>query len=218
MRIKELFNKILDAIFPKGIICNGCGKELTTDDGYSLCEKCKEEFVKVEESKANYDKTAVFSCYNYDKLVKKYVIAYKDGNSPYLSYYMAKAMAELFTKEKIECDLVCFVPSCKHVIRRRGYDAMKNIARFFAGMTNLPLEQKLERIKHPVDQTKLDFLQRKLAVKGNFTVEKDGYIDKKILIVDDLVTSGATINECSLSLKEIGGAKEVIALTFARAV
>lgn len=218
MKIKYFFAKILDAVFPEGITCNGCGKELAFFDGSSLCEKCKCELVILEESKAKYDKTEVFSCYKYEKLARKYVIAYKDGNRPYLAYYMAKDMSQLFLKGNITCDVICFVPSCKQVIRRRGYDAMKNVAKYFSEQTSLPIIQKIVRIKHAKDQANLKFLERIESVKDNFFVEEGAYFGKKVLILDDLVTSGATINECASCLISLGKAKEVIALTFARAV
>ncbi len=218
MKIKKVLKSILDAVFPVGITCNGCGKELTFDNGYSLCEKCMSELISLEEKKLTYEKIEVFSCYKYDKLARKYVLAYKDGNRPYLSQYMAKAMSELYSQSDINFDVVCFVPSCKQVLRRRGYDAMKNVAKFFAKQTNLPMLQKIARIKHKKDQAQLKFDERKEAVKGNFFVDNEAYAGKKVLILDDLVTSGATINECALCLINAGKAKKVVALTFARAI
>jgi predicted amidophosphoribosyltransferase len=67
-------------------------------------------------------------------------------------------------------------------------------------------------------QTQLSEEERRRNVRGAFALEPEKSVaDKTILLVDDVYTSGATVNECSLTLKR-GGAKDVYVLTLARAV
>lgn len=217
MTIKSFFKRIAPFIYPKGISCNGCGKELKVHNEYSLCDKCLSELKPIENS-AEYEKITVFSCYEYADLTKKIVVAYKDGNRTFLSEYMAKAMAKLFVESIKNCDVFCYVPSYSVTLRKRGYDAMKNVAMFFNELVNIELLQEIKRVQHNKDQTKLNISQRKQFVLDNFVVSEGSYCDKTVLILDDLVTSGATLNECAKELIINGKAKRVIALTFAKAV
>lgn len=218
MTIKAFLKKIACYVYPKGITCNGCGKELNTDSEYSLCNKCLRELKLVESQSAIYEKITVFSCYEYVDLTKRMVVAYKDGNRAYLSEYMAKAMAKLFLASIKNCDVFCYVPSYSVTLRKRGYNAMKNVAKYFSEQADIILLQEIKRVQHNKDQTKLNISQRKQFVLDNFVVSEGSYKDKTVLILDDLVTSGATLNECAKELIISGKAKDVIALTFARAV
>lgn len=218
MKIKAFFNKLAQYVYPKYITCNGCGKELMVENEYSLCDKCLSELKKVEVASVTYDNMEIFSCYEYTDLVKRMVVAYKDGNRPYLSEYMAKAMAKLYLEKINTCDVFCFVPSHVKTAKRRGYDAMKNVAKFFLTQVDIALLQEIKRVQHSSDQTKLNISERKQFVLGNFVAKENAYLDKTVLILDDLVTSGATLCECAKELISSGKAKKVIALTFARAV
>ncbi len=218
MTISNFFKKVAEYIFPKGITCNGCGKELSVDNELSLCSSCYNELACLQESSLTYEKIEVFSCYEYKDLAKKTILAYKDGNRPYLSEYMAKALSKLYYDKINSCDVFCFVPSLPLTVRKRGYDAMKNVAKFFAQDVNISLLQEIKRIKHCTDQTKLNISERKQFVLNNFSVSEGSFAGKTVLILDDLVTSGATLNECAKVLLASGDAKKVIALTFARAI
>lgn len=218
MKIRAFLKKLAQYVYPKNITCNGCGKEIKVVNDFSLCDKCLAELKTVEVASLTYDKIQVFSCYEYSDLAKRTVVAYKDGNRPYLSEYMAKAMAKLYLEKINTCDVFCYVPSHSKTIKKRGYDAMKNVATFFQDQVEITLLQEIKRVQHSSDQTKLNISERKQFVVGNFVVKENAYLDKTVLILDDLVTSGATICECAKELISGGKAKKVIALTFARAV
>jgi ComF family protein len=74
----------------------------------------------------------------------------------------------------------------------------------------------LQRIRNTTPQVQLDHSERERNVRGAFAVKKqEEIIDKRLLLVDDVYTTGATVNECARVLKK-SGAKEIIILTLAR--
>ena len=80
----------------------------------------------------------------------------------------------------------------------------------------MPYRKLLLRTKHKLDQSRLSFADRFNAVKGNFSAMPETDLSEKtVLLIDDILTSGATASECAAVLKK-QGAKRVYVLTFAR--
>ena len=206
-------NNILDAIFPKGLTCNGCGKELNEDESYfSLCKNCEKLLYRVK-SPVDIDGAEVHSVFEYDNLVRKFVLDYKDSDKPYLCEYMAKYLYVYCLEKGLDFDAVCYVPSSPSAIKRRGYDGMEIVAEEFALLTGKDLKKSLFR-RDGADQTKVEHDKRAANVKDKF-LSRSGY-DGTILLLDDVVTTGATVRECAKVILS-HGADKVIVLTFAAA-
>lgn len=110
-------------------------------------------------------------------------------------------------------DAVCYVPATGKSQRKRGYNQAKLLAKEIARITHLPLDSALLRLTH-TDQIGLNRAQRLSSVKGNF-IARGSYAGKRLLLVDDVVTTGATLNECAYTLK-IAGAKSIWAVAVAK--
>ncbi len=110
-------------------------------------------------------------------------------------------------------DAVCYVPATGRSQRKRGYNQAKLLAKEIAKITHLPLDSALLRLTH-TDQIGLNRAQRLSSVKGNF-IARGSYAGKRLLLVDDVVTTGATLNECAYTLK-IAGAKSIWAVAVAK--
>ena len=111
------------------------------------------------------------------------------------------------------------VPLHKARKRERGFNQSEILAEALAQKLNLRLPQNiLIRIKNTKDQTKLSIEERKQNVAGAFQVQDQHKIlhGQKIILVDDVITTGATLNECARVLKQ-AGAKEILAVTIAKA-
>lgn len=215
--------KLIDWLYPKGLTCNGCGKELFDDERkYSLCKRCAK---KIFESDGTYlgerlsqlleteggHQILVRSCFRYEGLVRNYVIDYKDHNKNYLCDSIALHLTELYQRCNITADLVAFVPTSKTNLRKRGYDGMKWIAESFSNRTGLPLSYDLFR-RDGIDQAKVAPENRAQNVKNKF-LSRGGF-SGTVLLLDDVVTSGATVEACAQTILS-HGAEKVLVLTFA---
>ena len=127
----------------------------------------------------------------------------------YQQYTHAKTLAPALSK-------VVPVPLFTKRLKERGYNQSLEIARVLAKDLGLPLEHKtLIRIKHSIPQEKLNRQERLLAVQGAFAVPeicRAKLAGKHVLLVDDVMTTGATIEECTRILLNAGAAAVSIAV------
>ncbi len=91
---------------------------------------------------------------------------------------------------------------------RRGYDQAALLSETVSKECCIPITNSIRRTKNTKTQTKLDERKRRENVMNAFTVRTDRIKDKSVLLIDDVLTTGATMNECARVLKE-AGAKEV---------
>ena len=114
-------------------------------------------------------------------------------------------------------DIVTYVPMYHHKERERGYNQAKLLALEFSKLINKPCEKLLVKVFANESQSKLTAEERVKNVKGAYAPAKKCSLNgKTILIVDDVFTTGSTLNECSKILLEMG-AEKVYFLTFAYA-
>ena len=116
-----------------------------------------------------------------------------------------------------EADTLVPVPLHKTRLNQRGFNQSLLLARELSKTTGLKLlEHALRRTRHTLPQVGLGKKERRRNVKGAFEVRKPGDVkDKSIVLVDDVFTTGNTLNECSSVLKKAGAGK-VIAVTVSR--
>lgn len=211
---RKLSDIIREIFFPEGITCNVCGKELDKEQKeYSLCDECNKGLVKIKDSVVIRGGHETISAFRYEKTARKYVLFYKDSGKPYIADYIGKYLAEKYAESNIKADEVCFVPSSPSAIKRRGYDGMKYVAAKFSEITGVKLNENLFR-KDGIDQTKVSNEKRFENVKDKF-MSKGGF-SGTVVILDDVVTSGATLGECADVILS-HGADKVVCLTFASA-
>ncbi len=218
MGLKDFFSeerkrRIKDIFYPDGITCNACGKELDDTERYfSLCAHCSMQLGHIEKEEY-FDGRPVHSVFHYEGIAKRYVLHYKDADEPYLAEYIAKHLFDYYSKQNLKADCVTYVPTAPKSIKRRGYDGMKLVAEAFSRLSNLPLKDILFR-KDGMDQTLTTSAEgRRDNVRDKFLC-RAGFCGT-VLLLDDLVTSGATLNSCA---EVVGshGAERVVCLTFAR--
>ncbi len=91
---------------------------------------------------------------------------------------------------------------------RRGYNQAALLSQIVSEECGIKIADTLRRIKHTKTQTRLDEEQRRRNVRNAFVVKNGEIEDKIVLLIDDVLTTGATMNECARVLKE-AGAEEV---------
>lgn len=210
--------KILDLIYPPK--CGFCGKICAE----SLCTKCFLE-IKKYENKIEYFNTnrkyfdEYENIFKYDGKIRDKIIEYKFQNKAYLY----KTFTKIILNNKKICgflekyDIIIPIPIHKNRKKERGYNQTELIAREIAKNTKLILEKDvLVKIKNVTSQTKLTKEKRIQNVKDVFKIISNKKIYKKnIILLDDIYTTGSTVNEASRILK-LAGARKIGVLTIAK--
>ena len=173
---------------------------------------------KIDSYNKNYNRHLYI--FKYEGIIREKIIDYKFNNKVYL--YRTFTEAVLKNKENIkfieQYDFLIPVPIHKERKKVRGYNQSELIARILAdeiGKIKLQVDI-LKKDKNIVAQSTLDKKQRSENIKGVYKViNKQKIIDRKILLLDDIYTTGSTANECSKVLKE-AGCTEVGIITIAK--
>jgi ComF family protein len=138
-----------------------------------------------------------------------------------LGSFMGEALARVALPIAVRsCTAVQPVPTTKSRIRERGYNQAALIAEAFARHSQIPMVDWLERASSSSSQTTLQPAKRAANVAGAFRLRlgaEDRVENACVLLVDDVLTTGATVSECAETLSA-GGAAAVCVLTFARAL
>jgi ComF family protein len=163
----------------------------------------------------HYDRTlAVFDyAFPLDKLIQ----TFKYGHRLALAAYLGKELTRLAQESGLEskADLVVPLPLHPVRLRERGFNQALELARPVAGALGLPLDFRMcARIRHTPAQAGLAWKQREKNMRGAFHCARD-LAGRRILLVDDVMTTGASLDECARTLKRRGAA-EVTLLAVAR--
>ena len=122
----------------------------------------------------------------------------KYGNLPRIGEVMGKQMAKALQRKELAYDLVIPVPLHSKKLRSRGYNQSDKIAKAMAETLGVSYETKLlNRVLDLKSQTKNKRKERLLALSGAFTIDDSTKLEgKTVLLVDDMLTTGATIESC----------------------
>lgn len=139
---------------------------------------------------------------------------FKFRNRSELKDVLADEMADSFKKylKDIKFDLICGVPFSLSGKLRRGYDQVDLLCKGLSKRLSVPYERPLKQVRHKKPQHTLNATGRFNNVKGIYAAKSNANLKgKTVLLVDDIITTGATLNECAKVLKR-NGAKEVFCL------
>ena len=181
--------------------CIRCGRHKVGIGDY--CGECKNETIYFDEAR---------SAVNYTEGAQNVVWRMKYGDARYMARPLAQYMIDVLVRTDWDFGCFSFVPPDKKRMRRRGYNQAEMLANELAALTNKPCVNLLEKIKHTTNQARLTRQERLVNLVDAFKAKC--VPPEHVVIVDDVMTTGATLNECAKSLKK-AGAKIVYALTFA---
>ena len=140
----------------------------------------------------------------------------KYNNDIALGDLFSDYLVRLYQKQNWQVDMVIPVPLSRERIKQRGYNQSSILARPLAMQLNLPFVKKaLFRQRDTRSQIGLSAQDRKINVWGAFRAESSLIQDQNVLLVDDVTTTGATLNACAYALNQ-AGAQHVNCLTLAR--
>lgn len=241
MVIQKFIKSIIDFIFPPQ--CYVCKKILEGEDGLCfeclskinfiskpMCEVCGFPFEFKLSNKNNHlicprcikqppRFARCVSAVRYDEVSKKIILPFKHGDKTNFAKFMAKVMC--LTGKNLINDADVIIPIPIHFTRmlKRKYNQASLLSKLIGKqMKKEVLYSTLLRKIATKSQGHLSTKERKSNVSGAFCVKYPEKIKgKKVLLIDDVFTSGATVNECTKVLKK-NGAKQVYVLTFARVI
>ena len=185
-------------------------------EGYGKVEEKKIEYTRCKfcENKNFYFDRAI-SCIEYCDKSKVLVLSLKYYGNTYMSRYIAQVMRDKLEFEQLSADYIIPVPLHKKRMRIRGFNQAEKIASYLSEYTNIPIIDCIKRNRNTKRLYALNKFQREKELKNAFEVKEDSeeIIGKRIILVDDIFTTGTTVNEISKKLK-IYGVDEIIVLTF----
>lgn len=185
-------------------------------EGYGKVEEKKIEYTRCKfcENKNFYFDRAI-SCIEYCDKSKVLVLSLKYYGNTYMSRYIAQVMRDKLEFEQLSADYIIPVPLHKKRMRIRGFNQAEKIASYLSECTNIPIIDCVKRNRNTKRLYALNKFQREKELKNAFEVKEDSeeIIGKRIILVDDIFTTGTTVNEISKKLK-IYGVDEIIVLTF----
>ena len=186
------------------VICPACFNQLPV-----LPEKYIEVLIK-EIEQPHFD--SLYIKYQFARQIQKLIHLLKYQHAITLAKYFAERIAPIIKNNHF--DYITGIPLNPIKEKERGYNQSALIAKELGKYLNIQVNNTLiKRIKNTPSQTKLNRDQRIENVKNAFECNLN-LIDKKIILVDDIITTGSTINECAHVLKK-QGAKKVIAVALA---
>jgi competence protein ComFC len=193
-----------------GIACSFCGAPLNHEAELKTlsCRSCKRRSHPYEK---------LLACYIYEGKTRDLLHKFKYGNRPYLCKSIAHLMIQVLPPSAFR-DMDYLVPVPLHGARKREreFNQAQLLACQLALAFGKPVSMGLKRIRNTKPQSSLKKSEKFSNLKGSFAVTDPSSIkDKNLLIIDDIVTTTATVSEASSVLKN-AGAKNISVLAFAK--
>lgn len=220
--------ELIRLLYPDNFKCIVCGREIHPSR-YGLCDDCSFDINEnyclrcgrhkvgigdycSECSKSELDFDEARSSVVYDGNAKSIVQRLKYGSAKYLADKLAEYLLDTLLVTDWEFDCFTYVPMHKARERKRGYNQARLLAEALAARTTTPCLPLLEKIKATPNQAKLDKQARITNLLGAFSAVTKP--PEHVVLIDDVMTTGSTANECAKTLKR-AGATVVYVLTFA---
>lgn len=212
---------------PGAVLCDSCRANLPYIDWWRACRRCGAPFGRVQCSECNltllgaqgrtrppFDSCA--SVVTFAGAPALIVRTFKDRGERRLAAELAASMARIAHPLWIdERPTIVGIPATARAVRRRGFDHAELLAREISAMTGLPFAQPLSRPR-TADQRGLNRRERAENMAKGFSVLPGASIPERVLLVDDVFTTGATLFAATDALVS-AGARKIRCLTYARA-
>ena len=188
-------------------LCPKCGRPQISG---ILCPTCRQLQTEID---------GIRSPYRFDEVIRKAIHQLKYHNLKAISSCLAELLADYLQSNPLPGETIVSVPLHPRRLRERGYNQSSLLARELGKLTNLPvIENCLIRIKEAQPQVKAHNIEeRRKNVIDAFMCHNEKISGKQIILIDDVCTSGATLESCAVALKS-KGATSVWGLTLAREI
>lgn len=213
----NFINSVLDYFFPP--ICGMCGE---INENY-ICNNCYENIKKIKKCVINEYNNRNFSkhlyIFRYEGIIRNKIIEYKFEDKGYLY----KMFAKIILSDKKTCnfikkyDVIIPVPISKKRKKKRGYNQSELVANELAQKLNQDIwTDIIIKRKDNKPQSELNKLERIKNVEDIYEINKPIEVkNKKVLLLDDIYTTGSTVNEIARKLKQ-NQTQEIGVITLAK--
>ena len=233
----KLYHKACTVLFPANIKCLICGDDLKQKQDIEICDKCRLKLREITETECcarcgspiagqgkyclncqsgDVEFDIARSVFVYEDEVKHLISGLKYNNKPYLSRTLSCFLAKKYNELGWQADLIIPVPLSESRKKWRGYNQAALLAEGVSDIIGVPINtEALIKIKDTDTQASLTLAERRKNLKESFkVVDKYAVRGKKILLIDDVMTTGSTANACTHELKK-AHADRVLVLTIA---
>ncbi len=227
--VREIKRGLLDLLFPPR--CASC-REM----GSLLCAKCRDEFELIEPPLCPHCGrprpngrlcplcqrdplriSGVRAVAYFDGTLREAIHGFKYSNLQDLAIPLGQLMSDYWEKSPLPAEVIVPVPLHPDRLRERGYNQATLLAKELGKSIGLPVsESGLVRVRATRPQVELGAQERKENVHDAFRCSNAELKGKRVLLIDDVCTTGATLEACSIALRQVG-ARSVWAFTLARA-
>lgn len=210
--MKGLLGALGDLVLPP--TCGSCGGGVPAEARARLCPTCRAAIPDLTTDPPRVQDAAVVACVSaFDGLLQDLVQRFKYRSELALARPLAELLVEAVLARDLQPDLVIPVPLSLERLRSRGFDHTWLLASPVASALGVPLEAALSRADGRPPQVGLPLEQREDNVAGVFSASGPAQEDAHVLLVDDVITTGATCADAVRALRDAGAASvDVVAL------
>lgn len=188
-------------------LCPQCGKPQASS---IVCPDCRRRQTEID---------GISSPFMFDEAIRKAIYELKYRNLKAISSCLAELLADHLRSNQLDGEALAYVPLHPRRLRERGYNQSRLLARELSKRIDLPVvEDSLIRVKQAQPQVRArDVQERRRNVADAFVCRDEKVNGKQLILIDDVCTSGATLESCAAALKSKGVAS-VWGLTLAREI
>lgn len=211
---------LIDFLLPR--LCYSCNNKLELSEN-DVCSICMQKYQKAGKSRIDSEYSRKFkdagvvsefrSLYVFEKgkEFQQLIHSLKYGRKFRAGIFLGEQTGNFFSDIITGWEINYIIPVPLHKIKKvqRGYNQSSYIAKGISRVTGIPSSEKvLYRVKNTSSQTFMNLQQREENIKNAFRIKSTELVrGKNILLVDDVITTGSTINECAKMLKNCGAHK-----------
>ncbi len=209
--IKEKFEKSLEfRISHDKEFCQNCSRHLISEKEF--CTACRagleeEKPTALENTSEKQECDKIFAIYPYQADIGKTLIQWKNFNNKVFAEFFAQIIAQFInSKEELQNIEIVPVPPRPKKMKTKGWDQIEDLCSQLETCHKIKVERLLKR-RDGVSQKKLSSKLRKSNLKGKIYQTKlkaNQKIPKTLIIIDDVITTGSTLNSCAKVLKDLG--------------
>jgi len=229
--LRRLGGDILSLLYPPecvlcgrnqpAVVCDTCRAGLPRIEG-PRCEQCADTLddpsldlcIACGTQERSFDRVVAVA--PYDRGWRTLIHCFKFDGEQAVGRFLAREAAAVAQSAGLETeiDVITYVPMTRQERRCRGFNQAERLAQGIARELKLPVQRMLAKHRRTERQSRLGARQRRENLRDAFRVVR--WERRRVLLVDDICTTGATVNECARALRR-GGCHSVVVLTIARA-